>query len=486
MRNYTAYILFIIAIFVLKACSTSENTITVIQDAPRAVAVQDTVEVIEEFSQLNIGVLDTVTSFDPLYAENLSTQRVISLIYETLYTLNEEGEAVPSIATSVEISEDGLEYVMTIDRNVFFQESQIFTAGLGRRIHAQDIKWAFERSAHSGLPPHAAELLMGITGFENYFLEQREVYDQEARVLDEVIGIQVIDGDRILFVLNERDPDFLKKLASPLLSIYPSEAFNQSRDGLRNRAVGTGAYKLDRIEDDGRIVLIRDDSENRANRMDLPSINRIDVTSFLSESELFQEFTNGNIDLIPELGPELILQVLDDDYSLLPSYEDSFEIVQHSVDRITAFYLHEQSITPNEWLISRLGLLTVEDFTIMGNITLQNQDFQLSEEADPQEQYFVAYTENLSAQALLNEMHSLIFMPQSSLAFFDIRIPTRRTSIYSLSSDTYFEEFRPLPDDFWLRLDTEIISLYHRNLDGIQSSLTPWNLQINNITVSDD
>lgn len=486
MRNYTVYFLLIITIFVLSACSTTEDTITVIQEAPRAVAVQDSVEDSEEFTQLNIGVLDTVTSFDPLYAENLSSQRVISLIYETLYTLNNEGEAVPSIATSVEISEDELEYVITIDRNAFFQESQIFTAGLGRRIHAQDIKWAFERTARSGLPPHAAELLMGITGFENYFLEQREVYDQEARVLDEVIGIQVIDSDRILFVLNERDPDFLEKLASPFLSIYPSEAFAQSRDGLRNRAVGTGAYKLDRIEDDGRIVLIRDDSENRVNRVDPPAINRIEVTSFSSETDLFQEFTNGNIDLIPEIGPELMHQVLDNDYNILPSYEDNYEIVQHAAERITTFYLHEPSTTPNEWLISRLGLLTEEDFSIMGTITLQNQDFPISEDAEPQEQYFIAYTENLSAQALLNEMYGLVFQPLSSLVFFDIRIPTRSTSIYSLSSDTYHVNSIPLPDDYWLRLDTEIISLFHRNLDGIQSSIAPWDLQINNITVNDD
>lgn len=484
MRNYSAYILFIISIFALNACSTTSDTITVIQEAPRAVSVQESAEQTEDFVQLNMGVLDPVTNFDPLYAENLSTQRVLSLIYETLYTLNEEGEAVPSIATSVEMSEDGLEYLVTIDRNVFFQESPIFTAGLGRRIHARDIKWVFERSARSGLPPSAAELLMGVRGFENFFLEQRNVFDQQSRVLEEVIGIEVIDGDRILFQLNERDPDFLKKLASPFLSIYPPEAFTQSRDGLRNRAIGTGAYKLNRIENDRRIVLVRDDGENRANRIDSPSINRIDITSFSSETTLFQEFVNGNIDWIPEIGPEIMLQVLDSDSNLLPLYSDSYQMVHHPVDRITAFYLHEQSIAPKEWLFNRLGLLAEEDFSIMGAITLQNQNFQLSEDAVPQEQYFVAFTDNLPARALLNEMNSLIFQPNSSLMFFDIRIPTRRTSIFSLNSDTFQMKWSALPSDYWLRLDTGVISLFHRKMEGIHASTIPWNLQINNITVT--
>lgn len=486
MRNYSVFVLFIITIFALNACSTTSDTITVIQDAPRAVAVQDSVEVAEEFLQVNIGVLDPVINFDPLYAENLSTQRVISLIYESLYSVNDEGEVEPSIATDVEISEDGLEYLITIDRNVFFQDSPIFTAGLGRRIHARDIKWAFERSARSGLPPHAAELLIGIRGFDNFFLEQRRIYDQELRVLEEVIGIQVIDSERILFQLNERDPDFLKKLASPYLSIYPQEAFSQSVNGLRNRAIGTGAYKLDRIEYDEQIVLIWDNSENRVNRADPPSINRIDISYFSSESALFQEFTSGNIHLIPEIGPEIMLQVLDADFNLLPPYAEYYEIVRHSVDRITTFYLHEQSITANEWLLNRLGLLTEEDFSIMGTITLQNQNFMLSEDAVPQEQYYVAYTDNLAARVLLNEMNSLIFQPSSSLVFFDIRIPTRRTSIYSLNSDSFQTKWRSLPANYWLRLETGVISLYHRKLDGIQSSAIPWDLQINNITVSDD
>lgn len=486
MRNYSVYFLFIIAIFLLNACSTTSDTITVIQEAPRAVAVQDSVDEAEEFVQVNIGVIDPVTNFDPLYAENLSTQKILSLIYESLYSINDDGDVVPSIAKDVEVSDDGLEYLITIDRNVFFQESPIFTAGLGRRIHARDIKWVFERSARSGLPPHAAELLMGISGFENFFLEQRGVFDQEARVLEEVIGIQVIDSERILFLLNEQDPDFLNKLASPYLSIYPPEAFTQSRDGLRSRAVGTGAYKLDRIENDERIVLIRDNAENRINRVDPPSINRINITSFSSESALFQEFTSGSIHWIPEIGPEIMLQVLDADYQLLHPYAENYDIVQHPVDRITTFYLHEPSITPNEWLLNRLGLLTEEDFTIMGTVSLQNQNFQPAEDAVPQEQYYVAYTDNLMARALLNEMNSLIFQPSSPLVFFDIRIPTRRTSIFSLSSDSFQTQWRSLPADYWLRLDTRMISLHHNRIDGIQSSTTPWDLQIKNITVIDD
>lgn len=483
MRNYPSYILLFTAIFIFKACSTTGDTITVIQDSPRAVTTSDTVEESEEFVQLNIGILDPFTNFDPLYAENLSTKRVLTLIFETLYTLDAEGKAVPSIATSVEVSDDGLEYLVTIDRDIFFQDSQIFTAGLGRRIHARDIKWVFERSARAGLPPYAAELLMGIRGFENYYLEQQRVFDQEARVLNEVTGIQVIDSDRILFLLNDTDPDFLKKLASPLLSIYPPEAFAQSREGLRSRAVGTGPYKLDRIENNGRMMLVRDDSESRMNRAIQPSVNRIDIIPFSSESVLFQEFSTGNIDWIPEIGPEIMIQVLDSDYNLLPSYVENYSIVHHPVNRVTAFYLHDRSVTPRDWLLNRLGLLTEEDFMIMGSITLQNQQFLFTEGAEPQEQYFVSFTDNMPARVLLNEMHNLIFQPTSSLVFFDIRIPTRRTSIFTLQSDSFSATWKPLPTDYWLKLDTRIISLIQQHFEGVISTSIPWQLHIENITV---
>ena len=211
LRNF---VLFLMLMAVVYACSSSESTVVVVEDAPSTQQAATTDSMDEQFTELSVGLIDSVTNFDPLFAENLSTQRTLSLIYEGLYTLDRQGNPVPAIASDVVISEDSLEYVFTLDQNKFFHSSSVFTSGIGRRVNALDVKNAFERTARLTVPNHAAQLLMGIRGYENYYLEQRSVYDPNQRVLKQVVGIQVIDRQTLGIVLKEKDPQFLTKLAS--------------------------------------------------------------------------------------------------------------------------------------------------------------------------------------------------------------------------------------------------------------------------------
>ena len=467
--------------FFLQSCGTTDEVV-VVREAPRADAAQEAEEEEEEFYELRVGLIDPVINFDPLFARNLSTKRTLSLIYEGLFELDANGEPVPVIASDVTISDDGLVYEITINREIFYHDSQVFTAGLGRRIHASDIKWAFERSARAGVPPMGAELLMNVRGFENFYLEQRSVYDEQNRVLEQVNGIQVVNAETIRFQLNEADPDFLHKLASPYLFIYPREALRED-DGLIRNPVGTGPYTYNRFENERTVVLVR--SENNRNQENFPQINRIELTYFDSESGLFQQFANGNIDWIPELGPEISAQVADSEYQLQDAYRDSFELIEHHSERITAFYLNTRTIVNQDWLKNRLALLTEEDISLRGSISLYTDDFELTEGAEPQEEYYVAFTDNYVARALLTELHNLVFLPESSLAFFDIRVPTRRTSLFTQSNETFHQQFNPIDDGFWLRLDTKILSLHHKHIGGVQASIVPWSLHIQNIRVQD-
>lgn len=481
INKSSLFLLIIISLFFfLQSCGTTDEVV-VVRDAPRADAAETEEEEEEQFYELRVGLIDPVINFDPLFARNLSTKRTISLIYDGLFELDADGEPVPAIASDVSVSDDGLVYEIIINRDIFYHDSRIFTAGLGRRIHASDIKWAFERSARAGVPTMAAELLMNVRGFENYYHEQRSIYDEQNRVLEHVNGIQVVNAQTVRFELNERDPYFLHKLSSPYLSIYPREALRDDPQGLIRNPVGTGPYTFNRVEDERTVILVR--SENNRDQENLPQINRIDLTYFDSESGLFQQFANGNIDWIPELGPEISAQVADSDYQLQDAYLDSFELIAHNTERITAFYLYTRSVVNQDWLKNRLALLTEEDITLRGRISLNTDDFELTEEAEPKEEYYVAYTDNYVARALLTELHNLVFLPESSLVFFDIRVPTRRTSLFTQSNESFHQQFNPIDGGFWLRLDTNILSLHHKHVEGVQASSVPWSLHIQNIRV---
>lgn len=471
---------------VVYACSSSESTVVVVEDAPATEQAPQADSADEQFTEITIGLIDSVSNFDPLFAENLSTQRTLSLMYEGLYTLDRRGNPVPAIASGVEISEDSLQYVFTLNENKYFHNSPVFTAGVGRRVIASDVKQAFERTAKNTVPENGAQLLMGVNGFENFFLEQRSVYDSGKRVLQEVGGIQVLNRQTVAIILTEKDPDFLKKLASPYLFIYPQESINNSNRPLASNPVGTGPYFLNRVQSSGQIVLSRD--ERRSNgETELSLINQINLVHYADETRLFEQFAAGQIDWIPEIGPAISEQVVDENGELVNSYDDNqentFNLSENNADRIVAFYLNDGAAINRDWLINRLAYLTDEDFEARGTLTLNVDEFEITEEAEPREQYYSSFTEDTYARQLLTELHNIIFIPQSSLVLFDIRVPTRQTSIYSENSNSLHESLDPLDASYFLRMDTEILGLYHDNVTGVESTTVPWLLHINEIRV---
>lgn len=478
-RNYSLVLLILL---LLGGCATSSDTIIVIDEGPRTVAFEETLEPSEAFSELSIGFMDPVRNFDPLFAENLSTKKVLSLLYEGLFTIGPDGDLLPVLAQEVTVSDDGLEYIITLNRNRFYHDSPSFTAGLGRRIHALDVKWAFERAARNGVPTAASELLMGVLGFENYYLEQRFVYDPQERVLDEVVGIIVPNAETIVIQLIEEDPGFLEKLASPYLFIYPREALAGGRDGLSNRAVGTGLFTLARIASERELILTRDEREHTLGGRELPNVNRILIRTFETESALFQSFAREETDWIPELGPELLIQLTDESHQLLPSYREPYTLLSSGHSRITTFYLNPSAA--DAWLKGRIAMLTEEDMTIRGDISFNNSHLSLSEDAAPAERYFVPYTDNLVARTVLNQLNSFLFLPESSLAFFDIRVPTRRTAIHSATTDSFHKGKVALAGSYWLRIDSPILGLHHPRVTGIPSAGAPWSLPADQLRVT--
>ncbi len=479
--------LFVILIaLILQACGPTRDTVVVVRDAPQ-VEIRDREiseeTVTEEFMQLNVGLIDPVTNLDPLFAQNLSTKRVLSLIYQGLVTLDRTGEPVPAIAREINISDNGLEYTFVLNRDLIYHDSPVFPAGIGRRVHAADVLWAFMRAAENDFPHDASKLLMGIRGFENYYLEQRMVHDPDLRVLRGISGINVVNAETVVVELLEEDPEFLKKLASPLLSIYPREAVLNSEEGLRNRPVGTGHYRLNRIENNGNIILSRVDREQNLQAANRSRINRIDFIMPEDETALFQQFASGSIDFIPEIGPELKQQVSDDQFNIQLAYRDIYQLVPHNSARSVSFFINDRSSVNHDWLKNRIALLTSEDIPISGEINLNNDQIELIEQVLPEDNYFLMFTDDYVARAAYGVLNNLIIQPESSLVFFDIRVPTRATSLYNTVNDSFSADWAGSEKEYWLRIDQKILSLYKRHVTGIEPTVVPWLFHIENVRI---
>ena len=486
MTKQTLYSFSLLLIFalLLHACGPTD-TVTVVEDTPRTdrpeTAEEDTTQ---EFSQITIGLRDPVDNFDPLFADNLSTMRVLSLIYDGLFTLDKNGEVKKAIASDYSVSEDGREYRIKINRDLFFHESSAFLSGMGRRISSSDVKWAFERTAKADVPPTAGSLLMNIEGYETFFKEQRELYSEDRRVLDEVMGIRTPDNETLVIRLYEPDPDFLKKLASPFLLIYPREAVEAD---IEFRPVGTGAYRLRTGQSNDSIVLTKDDSDRAASRLTRPNINRIDFIYAKDESQLFQKFARGEIDWIPEIGPEIAKNVSDTSYNILPVYEDRYRLSSSSSSyRNTIISLNFKLRSNLQWLKNRLSEFDEGSYEIRGSYEINQLSVQEDDPGEPDSSYMISFTEDYLVRSFLSRIRSNYIQPDAEMRFFDTRVADSKTAFYSRQSDSFHNSYIDTNEEYWIKINSRIMQIYHPNISGINENAVPWKLFIQSVRVRSD
>ncbi len=75
------------------------------------------------------GLVGSVQRLNPLFAHlNPVDRDISSLIFESLFVINDYGEAVPQLARDLVISSDGLDYVISLRDDVFWQDGLPLTA----------------------------------------------------------------------------------------------------------------------------------------------------------------------------------------------------------------------------------------------------------------------------------------------------------------------------------------------------------------------
>lgn len=79
--------------------------------------------------RLTVGLVAEPASLDFTTVDGAAIpQALLDNVYETLVTLDQEGNIVPALAESYEVSEDGLTYTFTLRSDVAFSNGEAFTA----------------------------------------------------------------------------------------------------------------------------------------------------------------------------------------------------------------------------------------------------------------------------------------------------------------------------------------------------------------------
>lgn len=153
------------------------------------------------------------------------------------------GKVVPSLASSWEVSPDGLAYVFKLRPRVKFHHTEYFTPR--RDLTAQDVKFSFERMLDPANPWHN----VAQSGFP---------HAQSMQLPTLIKKIDALDPLTVRFTLDHADSTFLATLSMGFASIYSAEYADQlmkagTPEKLNNQPVGTGPFIFNRFQKDASI-----------------------------------------------------------------------------------------------------------------------------------------------------------------------------------------------------------------------------------------
>lgn len=185
-------------------------------------------------------------SFNPQLVTSGTTIDAISQqLYDRLLDIDpNNGELIPGLAQSWQVSEDGKTYRFRLRSDVKFHQTEYFTPG--RPLNAQDVLFTFNRIMQTDHPFH-------YQGGGNYPFFQSVAW---ASLVDKVVAES---ADSVRFELSRPDSSFLSNLATDFAAILSAEYAGQlvaanTLSRLDSHPVGTGPFRFKEYQKD---VLIR-------------------------------------------------------------------------------------------------------------------------------------------------------------------------------------------------------------------------------------
>lgn len=202
-----------------------------------------------------------ITNYDninPLITNNKEILNIDSLIFEPLFTLNENYELEPCLATECSKTGDNI-YVIKVDNKINWQDGTSFIA--------KDVAYTIETIKNGN-----------------------SIYKYN---VEHISNVEVIDASTIKLTLDANVPFFEYNLIFPIMSstyFYGEDFYNSSKT-----PIGTGKYKISNVSDNN-ITLVKNEKYKRF--QEDPKIETIKINLYSSMGEAFNSFKIGNIDVL--------------------------------------------------------------------------------------------------------------------------------------------------------------------------------------------
>jgi oligopeptide transport system substrate-binding protein len=229
------------------------------------------------YINLSSGSLE---SLDPAYAKDLYTLWTTHMIYNTLVETDSALQLRPSLATSWEISPDGLRYRFHLRSDVRFQDAPDFPGGRGRLMTAQDVVYSFQRLIDPAIASSGAW-----------------VFNDRIAVDSPFVAI-----DARTFELRLRAPfrPMLPMLSMPYCSIVPQEVTKRWGKDFRRHPCGTGPFRYADWDEGAALTLHKNPGywERDGSGRQLPYLDAVQLSFHDSKATEFMLFLQGKLDFV--------------------------------------------------------------------------------------------------------------------------------------------------------------------------------------------
>ncbi len=271
---------------------------------------------------LSLGLSDNVKSLDPAIAYDSVSLQVMPMIMESLFQYRYTKmplELEPLLAESMPtVSKDKKTYTIKIKKGVMWQDDDAFPNGKGRELKASDFTYAWKRMLLPELQSPGTWIFEGkVAGWDDYKKKLLENREKAAEILqEEVEGMKPIDDHTLEIKLTQPYPQLINVLAMGFGAPVAKEVIAKyGQQGINEKAVGTGPFRLKDFRKDSRIVLEKnptfrgesyptegDEDAKKSGLMaaagkPMPFVDEIVYSIFKETQPRWLQFLKGNLDV---------------------------------------------------------------------------------------------------------------------------------------------------------------------------------------------
>lgn len=262
---------------------------------------------------LRMNEVEDFRNLYPLDITEVTSHRIANQIYEGLVRLSQKDlTVVPGLAESWTKNDDATVWTFKIRKGVKFHDDECF-GGTGREINANDFKWCFDNLCSAS--PHnqwyGGTFKGRVRGADEYYQSTKD----KKPLAGGVSGIKVIDDYTLEISLSQPFAGFLNILVIQGCYLFPKEAFEKyGEDGMRARAIGTGAFMLKTVKEGEAVILERNPDYwgKDADGNQLPYLDAVRFSFIKEKKQELLEFQKGNLDMLFRIPTENIGDIMAD------------------------------------------------------------------------------------------------------------------------------------------------------------------------------